>query len=94
MEGSSGLETPGIIGFKGNTLWYGRIGKDVERISATSVDDLVTQLRAKGVNIVKDINNPDNIIIKTEKGLISYKVNPNEAYGLGTSLIYVGPYIP
>ena len=57
IEGSSGIQAPGIIISGGKfTLWYGKIGKNVERISATSVDDLVPQLRAKGVNIVKNIS--------------------------------------
>ena len=97
VKGSSGIETPGIFYTGGETIWYGRIGKDIEVISATNVDDLVTQLKNKGVNIVKDINNPDNIILKNERGLFIYKVDPSTYYkGIdqGTTLIYIGPYIP
>ena len=52
-----------------------KTGGQLERINAGSIDELVKILKSKGINVAKDINNPNNVIIYTKKGPIIYEVN-------------------
>lgn len=96
-ETGEGLQVgPRTVRLGGRGMWYGKTGGQLERISAESIDGLVSILKSKGVNIARDINNPNNIIIYAKKGPIIYEVDLPSYIGgsevTPLTLIEIGPY--